>query len=269
MSSILSIKDLTFNLDNKTFFKDLNLEIKEKKFTSIIGSNKSGKTMLTKIISAIIPTFDKCILDGISLNKENVLKYITKLGIISNDFNNQFLFKKVKDELYYPLINLGYKDHKIEKRINELTDFFEINYILNKDIDDLNNIEKLKLLLVLALLHNPKIIVLDDVFYNLDINNQEFIINKLLELKKKGLTILNITSKLDTIYESDNIYILKDYKIEEINNKEELFNYNTLSKLGLEIPFIIDLSLKLKEDNIIDKIYYKLDELENTLWKSN
>ena len=267
MSSILSIKNLTIKINDKTFFNKFNLDIEKKSFTSIIGINRSGKTMLTKVICAIIPTFNNCKLSKITLNKDTVLKYITKLGIVSNDFNNQFLFIKVKDELYYPLSNLGYKDNKIQKRINYLLDLFEINELIDKDIKDLNKSDKIKLLIVLSLLHNPKILIIDDIFKNIDNNTQEFILKKLEYLNKKGLTILNITSKLDTVYLSNKIFILNNFKIEKELTKDELFNYNNLNKLGLEIPFIINLSLNLKQNNIIDKIYYNTKELEKTIWK--
>ena len=97
MSVILKVNNLTYSINDQIFFKDFNMEVEAKKITSIIAPNKSGKTMLTKIISAIYPTNDICILDDISLNKKNVLNYLTKLGIVTNDFNKPFLFKKVKD----------------------------------------------------------------------------------------------------------------------------------------------------------------------------
>ena len=115
MSSILSINNLSYEIDNKIFFDNFNMDVENKSFTSIIGINRAGKTMLTKLICAIIPTTDKCILDGIYLNKEKVLKYITKIGIATNDFKSPFLFQKVKDELFYPLSNLGYSENKMEK----------------------------------------------------------------------------------------------------------------------------------------------------------
>ena len=159
MPVIFTINNLTYKQENKLFFKNLNLEIEEKDMVSIIAPNRSGKTILTKIISAIIPTDDICILKGISLNKKNVLKYITKLGIVTNDLNSDFLFKKVKDELAYPLLNLGFPEQKINKKITAISHFFEIQDILNKKITKLSLSEQKKLKIITSLVHEPRLLV--------------------------------------------------------------------------------------------------------------
>lgn len=268
MSSILSIKNLSYQIKDKIFFQDFSLEVKEKFFTSIVGPNGCGKTLLTKIICAIIPTTDVCKVDGISLNKETVLKYITKIGIVTSEFKNPFLFKKVNDELFYSLSNLGYSDNKIEKTIVKLMKFFELEKILNQNISDLTESNKSKLLIVLALLHNPKVLILDDAFLNMNKNDIIFVLKKLVELQKKGLTILNITSNLDTIYPSNTVLVLNDFQIVKTATIEELFEESSyLSKLGLAIPFVVDFSLKLKHYNLVKKIYFDLEKLEEELWK--
>ena len=85
---LLSINKLNYKIGDKKTFNDFNFDIDYNSFISIIAPNQSGKTLLTKLLCAIIPTFDMCYLDGISLNKENVLYYIKKIGIVTNDFGN-------------------------------------------------------------------------------------------------------------------------------------------------------------------------------------
>ena len=265
---LFKINGLTYKLDEKTFFNNFNLEINEGEYVSIIGPNGSGKTMLTKLICAVIPTTDLIELDGIFLNKENVLKYITKIGIVSNEFNNQFLCNKVKEELMLPLKNLGYKTYKINKKIKEISKYFEIENILNNDINSLSESLKSKLLIIISLLHEPKLLVLDDAFNNMEFDDKLFMLIKLKELNEKGLTILNITSKLDTIYDSSKIMVMNKFKIEKIETIDSIFESDSyLQKIGLEIPPIIDLSIKLKTYNLIDKIYFDTLELEKDLWK--
>lgn len=264
---LFKINNLNYQIDDKIFFKDFNLEIEKEEYVSIIAPNKSGKSMLTKIICAILPTFDYCILNNISLNKENVLKYIKEIGIVTNDLKKPFLFKKVKDELKYPLENLGYDNYQINKIISKTSNYFEIEDLLNKNIDDLSESLKSKLLIILALIHDPKLLVLDDAFNNMDRNTKNFMLKKLKELNDNGLTILNITSKLDTIYDSNKVYVMDDFKIILEGNLDNILkNSSQLSKIGLEIPYIVDLSLKLMSYKIIDKIYYSNYELENAIW---
>lgn len=268
MPSILSVNNLTYKINEKIFFNEFSLNIEQGKITSIIAPNKSGKTLLTKILCAIIPTDNVCTLDGIKLNKQNVLNYITKIGIVTNEFNKKFLFKKVRDELAFPLQNLGYPEHKINKTILKISKVFGITDLLNKNIEDLNISTRYKLLIVLALVHNPKVLILDDAFLEMNQDDQEFMLEKLKELKNEGLTVLNITSKLDTIYDSDRVLVLNNFKIEEEGSVLEILEQDAyLNQIGLTIPFIIDLSIKLKFYALMDKIYFDLDKLEADLWK--
>lgn len=268
MKSILSIKNLTLKLDDKVFFADFNLEIEENSITSIIAPNRSGKSLLTKLIAGIIPTNSNITVDDIILNRKNVLDYITKIGIVTNDLNQEFLFKKVKDELAFPLLNLGYPEHKINKRVLEIANYFEFTNLLNKQIIKLTTFEKQKLLIALSLIHKPKILILDDAFLELNNEEQSFLLKKLKELTKENLTILNITSKLDTTYLSNRILILNNFKIIKDGTPIEIFSDNDyLKELGFNIPFLIDVSNKLKFYNLIDKVYFDLQELEGVLWK--
>ena len=98
--------------------------------------------------------------------------------------------------------------------------------------------------------------------------DQNFMLKKLKELNEDGLTILNITSKLDTIYNSHIVYVLSNFQIELKGTVLEIFEKDSyLRKIGLNIPFIIDLSLKLKVYNLIDQIYFDRKSLEDNLWK--
>ena len=253
------------NLTYKNYFKDFNLEIEKGKFISIIGPNHSGKTMLSKIISAIIPTTDICTLNEVSLNKNTVLNYISKLGVVTNDFNQEFLFKKVKDELAYPLLNLGYTEHIINQKINIVSKFFKIENILNKNINTLNSSTKKKLLIIISLIHEPELLVLDDAFLEMDKKDLDFMLKRIKNLTKKGLTVLNITSNLETTLESDKVYVLNNFQIEKEYDEE--IDYDYLSEIGMDLPFMIELSRKLEYLKLIDKVYFNIEELVGELWK--
>ena len=117
-------------------------------------------------------------------------------------------------------------------------------------------------------MHNPKLLVLDDAFNNMNIYDKTFMLNKLSELNEHGLTIINITSKLDTIYDSSKVMVMKDFKLESSKTLDEIFEHESyLKKIGLEIPSIIELSINLKAYKLLDKIYFDTPELENDLWK--
>ena len=264
--TILKIDNLNYSKDDTIIFSNINLNVLKKDYISIIGLNRSGKTTLTKLLCAIIPTDNTFSINDISLNKQTVLDYIEHIGVVSNSLNI-FLTKKVKDELILPLKNLGYNELKINKTINNLTAFFEIDHLLTKNIDELTKDEATYLQIIIALVHNPEILILDDTISSLSLQLKEKTLLKLKQLNKQGLTIINITSDLETIYDSNKIYLLNNKSIEELGDVEQVFQEdNYLRKLGFKIPFIIDLSIKLKFYGLLDKIYYNLETLEENLW---
>ena len=110
--------------------------------------------------------------------------------------------------------------------------------------------------------------MLDDAFNNMNQSDQNFMLKKLKELTYDGLTILNITSNLETIYESNKVYIMDKFEIKKSGSVKEIFcDDSYLNKIGLKIPFIVDLSLKLNLYKLVDNIYFNIDELEENLWK--
>ena len=264
--TILKINNLNYSRDDTIIFSNLNLNVFKKDYISIIGLNRSGKTTLTKLLCAIIPTDNIFSINDISLNKQTVLDYIEHIGVVSISLNI-FLTKKVKDELILPLKNLGYNELKINYYLNKIVKFFEIEDMLTKNITSLTNIEKAKLQIIIALIHEPSILILDDAFTELDNKTTEFMLNKLKILNEKGLTIINITTDLSTIYNSNDIYLLNDTKLEKLGNVTDTFEQdNYLRSLGFEIPFVVDLAIKLKFYGLLDKIYYDLNLLEDNLW---
>lgn len=264
--TILKINNLNYSRDDTIIFSNLNLNVFKKDYISIIGLNRSGKTTLTKLLCAIIPTDNIFSINDIFLNKQTVLDYIEHIGVVSNSLNI-FLTKKVKDELILPLKNLGYNELKINYYLNKIVKFFEIEDMLTKNITSLTNIEKAKLQIIIALIHEPSILILDDAFTELDNKTKEFMLNKLKILNEKGLTIINITTDLSTIYNSNDIYLLNDTKLEKLGNVTDTFEQdNYLRSIGFEIPFVVDLAIKLKFYGLLDKIYYDLNLLEDNLW---
>ena len=98
-------------------FKNFNLKIEKNSYTSIVGSNKSGKTTLCKIISGLLLIDDVCECNNIKLNKDNVYKYVRNIGVVSLVNENSFIYNNVKNELSYPLLNLHYPKIIVERNI--------------------------------------------------------------------------------------------------------------------------------------------------------
>lgn len=264
MDNILEIKNL-----NYYDFKNFNLQLKKNKYYTIIGPSNSGKTTLSRIICGIIPTNNICICNNQKLNKENVNKYIVNIGLVETVNKNSFLFSTVHEELTYSLTNLNYPKNKIKKRIEEVLNNLNILNIYYKNINELDLNEKQMLLFAIALLHKPSLLIIDDAFILLNKNYQKNILSYLYELQKNhGLSIIHFTNNFDLFNNIDYLYVLDNFKIKKQGLLNDLLEDDKLFyEKGIEVPFIVDLSNKLKLYGLVDKIHFNMEELVNTIWK--
>ena len=268
MDNIIQIKDLNFTYQDKVIFKNLNLNIKKNSFVSIIGPNGSGKSTLIRILSGLNSYDGYITINGHYLNKENIKIIRRTLGVVFDNPDNQFIGQTVIDDLAFNLENLSYSKEEINKEISYIAKLFKIEKILLSEPSNLNNTTKQKVAIASALIHKPKILMLDESLHQLD-NKDKKIVFKALETYKKehDLTIILITHNQEDTILSDRIIVIDkqkiilDGKVEEVYTKEKI-----LHNLGIEIPFIIKLSINLKLYDLIDEIYLDKDKLVNKLW---
>ena len=257
------------DIDNLSYrkFSEFTLSFDDKTYYSIIGSNNCGKTTLFKIISGIIPSNDTVSCDNVTLNENNAYEYITKIGVVNRVNGNSFVYKKVIDEMMYPLINLGYSKNRCLYRINEVLEMFNVTNYLDKYINELDYYDKELLLIMIAILHQPKVLLLDSVLELFSLEARKKIVDVFRKLIDSGMTIINFTNSLDVAYDSDKIIVLDDYKLLGEYLPNEIFNDDKFFyEHNLEIPFLVDLSIKLKMYNLVDKEYINMKAMVDDIW---
>ena len=262
MGIVLEIKDLSYK-----DFNNINLTFEENNLYSVIGSNNCGKTTLFKLISGMIMSNDAVSYKNISLNMNNRSDYIVNFGIARRITKNSFACKSVINEMIYPLHNLGYSKSDSLDRINEVLDLFNATKYLDKNISELTYYEKQLLLLMISLLHKPSVLLLDSVIEIFPKTMKERVIKVLKKLTKDGLTVINFTNSLEDAYSSDKIILLDNYSIVGEYNKHDIYKDDKLFyEHNLEIPFLIDLSIKLKMYNLVDKEYTNMKAMVDDIW---
>lgn len=269
MANILEIKNLNYQYGKTTIFKDFNLSVKEGSYISIAGNNTSGKTTLIKLISGILPSKNTITIGYSYVDMNHIHNHSKDLGVVLGNDLNSFLFEDVYKEMAFPLENLNIKVDDIEKRILDVASNFKINKLLDKKTSDLTNSEKQILLIVIALLHKPKILLLDNAFSMIDRKSKKQIVSVLKEYQKKeNLTIIQATTNLEDTLNTDYLYIMNDGDIIIEGEPLMVLREDTiLNRLGLSLPFMVDLSLKLEFYELLDNIEVDVDRMVNTLWK--
>lgn len=269
MDSIIQVRDLTFRYGKKVLFDKLSLNIPNGMFVSIIGSNNCGKTTLIKLLGGILPN-NKSIVAGYSyVNSKRIQSSAAFFGIVIHDFSNKFLFEKVYDELVFPLENLCYDKKKIEERVIEIARVFKITKLLDRNIKDITSSEKQKLLLALSYIHKPKVLLLDNPFIMMTMSDKKEMLNSLREINiSDKVTIILASNDLEEIINLDYTYVFDDGKlIMEGKPLSVLREEALLNKIGLRLPFMVDLSFKLEFYELIKSPVLDLEGMVDILWK--
>lgn len=269
MNTILKCENLNFSYKTNVIFDNANFEIYEQDFTFLIGKNSCGKTTLIKILASLLPhegtiTINSTILDDTT--KHDIRK---QTAYILENMSDFFVCDTVIDEIAFSMENLNYSQSRIDDNIKQISKTLNITHLLNKSIKVLSGGEKQLIALASVLVTKPTILIIDDGLSSLDNYEKKNVLELLKRLnKEEKLTIILSTNEFDNIEKSNNIIVVEDKKIITYKNAEILFeDSNIVKKLKIELPFIVDLSTKLKLYNLVDKIEFDNKKLVDKIWK--
>lgn len=233
---MLSIKNLTKTYKNgKEAVSDLNLEIEAGDIYGFIGPNGAGKTTTIKAVVGIMD-FDhgEITIDGHSVKEESILcKSIT--AYIPD---NPDLYDHLTGIQYLNFIGDIFKVEKKlkEERIRKYSDDFEITSNLGDLISSYSHGMKQKLALISALIHMPKLLVLDEPFVGLDPKASIILRNIMHDLCKNGSAIFFSTHVLDVAEKlCTKIAIIKNGKLIASGKTEDITKDSSLEDVFMEV----------------------------------
>ena len=230
---ILALNNVSIIQDDKQVLTEVNIEINSGEFVYIIGRTGSGKTSLIKSLYADLKlnggtgSVVDVELKNLEDNKIPLLR--RKLGIVFQDFK-LLSDRSVAENLKFVLKATGWNDEsKINSRIIEVLEKVHIEKLINKFTSQLSGGEQQKVAIARALLNNPELIIADEPTGNLDPKTSIEVMEILMELNKKGNTILMATHDFILIDKFPNrTYICESGKIAEIDIRNK--NINTIYK---------------------------------------
>ncbi len=264
---MLEVKNLFYNVLQESILKGLSFSVLKGQKVAIIGNNGSGKTTLLKILAGLIPSSDSVFVDGKHFDLKKHSETLRRIGCVFMD-EFSFLFDDVYHELIFPLENLNYSVSSISKTVQELVEYFDVSYILDKKTSDLTEEEKSLVSILLAIVHSPEVLIMDNPFSMMGVNYRKKILSKLFAYASlKKMTIVFSTSKLEDVVLADYIYVLNDGEIAMEGEALSILREDVrLKKMGLELPFMVDLSLMLEFYEILDDVYLDMEKLVVKLW---
>ena len=262
----IELKDIEFAYI-KPLFHDLSLTIETGKWTAIIGKSGSGKSTLLKIIVGLVaPTKGSVKILNEILTNETKKKIRNEISFVFENPDYQFIENTVYDDIAFSLENLHVPKEEIKLRVDEVLKLLQIADLKDMAPTELSGGEKQLVALATALVKKPKILILDEALPMIDNARKEKIFKLLADLKRKEkLTIIQVTRDIEETLNADTLVLLDNGAITKDKPLNLYKDEKTLKDVGL--PFMAELSLKLKYYGLIDKIILKMDKMVNALWK--
>lgn len=184
---------------------DISFSIEKGAIFGLLGPNGAGKTTVIRMITGIFyPDEGEIIFDG---KKFNPVKDVGQIGYMPEE---RGLYKKMKigEQALYLAQLKGLSRHEATTKIRQWFQKFGMESWWNKKVEDLSKGMSQKLQFVTTVLHEPRLIILDEPFSGLDPVNSNLIKDEIFNLAQKGATIIFSTHRMEQVEEICNNIIL-------------------------------------------------------------
>ena len=182
--------NLTKQYGQLTALHNLNLEIEEGDCFGFIGPNGAGKTTTIKILSTLLkPTWGEARIDGLSVGPINARKVRSVIGYVP-DYFGAYEDMVVKEYLEFFAASYGIHGGQRQQVVKDVLELTDLKYKIDADVNGLSRGMKQRLSVARVLLHDPKVLLLDEPASGLDPRARIEMRELLKELHRMGKTIL-------------------------------------------------------------------------------
>lgn len=249
---ILELDNINFSYNNeKQILKNVSFKINKGDMAAIVGRNGAGKSTISKLVCGFYkPTSGRILFDGKDMVDYTIKERSEKIGFVMQNPNQMISKTMVYDEVAFGLKIRGLSDSEIKERVYETLRICGLYGYRNWPISALSFGQKKRVTIASILVLNPDMIILDEPTAGQDFKHYTEIMEFLVDLNKKGVTILMVTHDMHLMLEytnkvivlsegekiADNIpaYILTNKEIIEKANLKETSLHQLALKCGIE-----------------------------------
>ncbi|MBD5390896.1 energy-coupling factor transporter ATPase [bacterium] len=265
---MIEVKNVSFRYNTKEplVLNDVSFTVEDGQWLSILGHNGSGKSTIAKLLIGLLEVSKGQIFyDGKVLSEDTVDYVRSKVGIVFQNPDNQFVGYNVRYDIAFGLENHQVPREEMVKRIEEYATKVDMQEYLEREPQTLSGGQKQRVAIAGILALNCDIIILDEATSMLDPEGIQEITKLILELKEKyHKTIIMITHDLALAGRSDHLIVLKEGKIIKEGSPEEVFKERELLKSSnLDVPFSLRFYLEAKQNSTLSKD----EKLMEALWE--
>ena len=181
--------------------------------------------------------------------------------------DKQIVGRTVRDQIKFFMEMNNYSNRVITIRLKNIVSFFNLESILDKDPYKLSLGEKQLVVLCSVLVLDLDILLLDNALCRMNRSLKEKVLEYFEKLKKKKVTIVNFASDVREIIGSDYTVLVDKKLVFNKKSKDVIKDSKLFDENKLKLPFLLDITNKLKYYDIIEKKVNSISELVDELWK--
>lgn len=227
MTNIIQIKNLYKRFGEIVAVNNLSINVKKGQLYAFLGLNGAGKSTTISIMCGHqLKDSGKIFINGVDLDK-NLDKVKSEIGVVFQ-FSALDKVLSVKDNLQSRAELYGLTKSQFSNRLKELDDLLNIKHLLKRTFGKLSSGEKRRVDFARALLHDPKILILDELTTGLDPQTRKIVWDAINKLRKeKNITLFLTTHYMEETTDADYVVILDKGKIVGEGTPIELKNKYT------------------------------------------
>jgi ABC-2 type transport system ATP-binding protein len=192
---ILEVKNVVKQYGDYTALNNVSLQVPRGSIYGLLGPNGAGKTSLIRIINQItMPDSGEVFLDGETLEA----KHISHIGYMPEE-RGLYKTMKVGEQALYLAQLKGLTKKEAKEQLEYWFEKLEIQGWWNKKIQELSKGMAQKIQFVVTVLHEPKLLILDEPFSGFDPVNANIIKDEIMELRDKGTSVIFSTHRMESV----------------------------------------------------------------------
>ncbi|CEN77394.1 ABC transporter ATP-binding protein [Paraclostridium sordellii] len=247
---LLELKNISFQYEKKKpILEDVSFKINKGEMVSIVGKNGAGKSTISKLICGFYKqTSGEIFLNNREITNDSIKERAEKIGIVMQNPNQMISKTMIFDEVALGLRFRGIDESEIKDRVYETLKVCGLYEYRNWPISALSYGQKKRVTIASILVLNPEIIILDEPTAGQDFKHYNEIMEFLLKLNKKGVTIIMITHDMHLMLEYTNraIVLADGMKLADDTAANILTNKEVIKKANLKETSVYELAVKCR-----------------------
>ncbi len=243
--------------DERKVLHDINIEIADGDIVAVIGHTGSGKSTLIQHLNALVrPTEGKIFINGTDITepKTSLRDVRKKVGMVFQYPEYQLFEETVYKDIAFGPKNMGFSDGQIEELVFDAMDMVGLpRELKDRSPFELSGGQKRRAAIAGVISMKPEILILDEPTAGLDPHGRDGLLNMIETLhKNSGMTVIFVSHSMEEVARlAKHVIVMNKGHVYASGTVAEIFSLGyDLQKIGLNIPQITQLALKLREKGV-------------------